>query len=188
MTIEAVSMPGKGATVTGNLRDVMKESISAASSYVRARSIQFGVKPPCSARATSTARAGRRDAEGRSVSGRGVATAIMSVLTGVPIRKDVAMTGDHAARARAADRRPVRSCWRAARRREAGADPKDNEGLADIPENVKTGLEIVPVSTVDEVLKHALTRPLTPIEWTEEDSRRDPSHRNGRRSGHARPH
>ena len=174
LTIEAVSMPGKGAmTVTGNLRDVMKESISAASSYVRARSIQFGVKPPVFRTRDIHVHVpeGATPKDGPSA-GVAMATAIASVLTGVPIRKDVAMTGEITLRGRVLPIGGLKEKLLAALR--GGVKlvliPKENEkDLADIPENVKAGLEIVPVSTVDEVLKHALTRPLTPIEWTEED-------------------
>ncbi|MCL4715073.1 MAG: endopeptidase La [Hyphomonadaceae bacterium] len=194
LTIEAVSMPGKGAmTVTGNLRDVMKESISAASSYVRARSIQFGVKPPVFRTRDIHVHVpeGATPKDGPSA-GVAMATAIVSVLTGVPIRKDVAMTGEITLRGRVLPIGGLKEKLLAALR--GGVKlvliPKDNEkDLADIPENVKTGLEIVPVSTVDEVLKHALTRPLTPIEWTEEDELAETrrTEMDGAQE-HARPH
>jgi ATP-dependent Lon protease len=174
LTIEAVSMPGKGAmTVTGNLRDVMKESISAASSYVRARSIQFGVKPPVFRTRDIHVHVpeGATPKDGPSA-GVAMATAITSVLTGIPIRKDIAMTGEITLRGRVLPIGGLKEKLLAALR--GGVKtvliPKENEkDLAEIPENVKAGLEIVPVATVDEVLARALIKPLTPVEWTDED-------------------
>ena len=174
LTIEAVSMPGKGSmTVTGNLRDVMKESISAAQSFVRSRSIQFGVKPPVFRQRDIHVHVpeGATPKDGPSA-GVAMATAIVSVLTGVPIRKDVAMTGEITLRGRVLPIGGLKEKLLAALRGgiRTVLIPKDNEkDLADIPENVKSGLEIVPVSTVDEVLAKALAGTLTPIEWTEED-------------------
>jgi ATP-dependent Lon protease len=174
LTIEAVAMPGKGAmTVTGNLRDVMKESISAASSYVRARSIQFGVKPPLFRTRDIHVHVpeGATPKDGPSA-GVAMATAIVSVLTNNPIRKDIAMTGEITLRGRVLPIGGLKEKLLAALR--GGVKtvliPKDNEkDLADIPDNVKSGLEIVPVSTVDDVLQRALTLPLTPVEWTDEE-------------------
>jgi ATP-dependent Lon protease len=195
LTIEAVAMPGKGAmTVTGNLRDVMKESISAAASYVRSRSIAFGVKPP-----TFRSRdihvhvpEGATPKDGPSA-GVAMATAIVSVLTGIPIRKDIAMTGEITLRGRVLPIGGLKEKLLAALR--GGVKlvliPKDNEkDLADIPDNVKQGLEIVPASTVDEVLKRALTRPLTPVEWSEEDELAETRRNEGGGEGRegARPH
>jgi ATP-dependent Lon protease len=174
LTIEAVSMPGKGAmTVTGNLRDVMKESISAASSYVRSRSIQFGVRPPLFRQRDIHVHVpeGATPKDGPSA-GVAMATAIVSVLTGVPIRKDVAMTGEITLRGRVLPIGGLKEKLLAALRGgiRTVLIPKDNEkDLADIPDNVKAGMEIVPVSTVDEVLAQALAGTLTPIEWTDED-------------------
>ena len=195
LTIEAVAMPGKGSmTVTGNLRDVMKESISAAASYVRSRSIAFGVKPP-----TFRSRdihvhvpEGATPKDGPSA-GVAMATAIVSVLTNNPIRKDIAMTGEITLRGRVLPIGGLKEKLLAALR--GGVKtvliPKDNEkDLADIPENVKQGLEIVPVATVDEVLKRALTRPLTPIEWSEEEELAETRRAEGGGDGveGARPH
>ncbi len=195
LTIEAVAMPGKGAmTVTGNLRDVMKESISAASSYVRSRSIAFGVKPPVfrSRDIHVHVPEGATPKDGPSA-GVAMATAIVSVLTQNPIRKDIAMTGEITLRGRVLPIGGLKEKLLAALR--GGVKtvliPKDNEkDLADIPDNVKTGLEIVPVSTVDEVLKRALTRPLTPIEWSEEDEQAETRRAEGGGDGAegARPH
>ncbi|MBX3428924.1 MAG: endopeptidase La [Hyphomonadaceae bacterium] len=195
LTIEAVSMPGKGSmTVTGNLRDVMKESISAASSYVRSRSIQFGVKPPVfrSRDIHVHVPEGATPKDGPSA-GVAMATAIVSVLTQNPIRKDIAMTGEITLRGRVLPIGGLKEKLLAALR--GGVKtvliPKDNEkDLADIPDNVKVGLDIVPVSTVDEVLKRALTRPLTPIEWSEEDELAETRRAEGGGDGGegARPH
>jgi ATP-dependent Lon protease len=174
LTIEAVSMPGKGVmTVTGNLRDVMKESISAASSYVRSRSITFGVKPPVFRQRDIHVHVpeGATPKDGPSA-GVAMATAIVSVLTGVPIRKDVAMTGEITLRGRVLPIGGLKEKLLAALRGgiRTVLIPKDNEkDLADIPENVKAGLEIVTVSTVDEVLAKALAGTLTPVKWTDED-------------------
>ncbi len=195
LTIEAVAMPGKGSmTVTGNLRDVMKESISAAASYVRSRSIAFGVKPPTFRTRDIHVHVpeGATPKDGPSA-GVAMATAIVSVLTGTPIRKDIAMTGEITLRGRVLPIGGLKEKLLAALR--GGVKtvliPKDNEkDLADIPDNVKQGLEIVPVSTVDEVLKRALTRPLTPVEWSEEDELAETRRAEGKGEGQegARPH
>jgi ATP-dependent Lon protease len=174
LTIEAVQMPGKGAmTVTGNLKDVMRESISAAASYVRSRAAHFGVKPPVFRARDIHVHVpeGATPKDGPSA-GVAMATAIVSVLTGIPIRKDIAMTGEITLRGRVLPIGGLKEKLLAALRGgiRTVLIPKDNEkDLAEIPENVKVGLEIIPVSTVDEVLAKALTRPLTPVEWTDED-------------------
>jgi ATP-dependent Lon protease len=193
LTIEAVAMPGKGLmTVTGNLRDVMKESISAASSYVRSRAVHFGVKPPLFRTRDIHVHVpeGATPKDGPSA-GVAMATAIVSVLTGVPIRKDIAMTGEITLRGRVLPIGGLKEKLLAALR--GGVKtvliPKDNEkDLADIPENVKQGLEIIPVSTVDEVLAKALTAPLTPIEWTDEDELAETRRGEGGEGREARPH
>jgi ATP-dependent Lon protease len=174
LTIEAVSMPGRGAmTVTGNLRDVMKESISAANSYVRARAVTFGIKPPVFRTRDIHVHVpeGATPKDGPSA-GIAMVTAIVSVLTGTPVRKEIAMTGEVTLRGRVLPIGGLKEKLLAALR--GGVKtvliPKENEkDLADIPENVKSGLKIIPVSTVDEVLTHALTKSLTPVTWTEED-------------------
>ncbi|HVY85278.1 MAG TPA: endopeptidase La [Caulobacterales bacterium] len=174
LTIEAVQMPGKGTmTVTGNLKDVMRESISAASSYVRSRSIQFGVKPPLFRTRDIHVHVpeGATPKDGPSA-GVAMVTAIVSVLTGVPVRKDVAMTGEVTLRGRVLPIGGLKEKLLAALRGgiKTVLIPKDNEkDLADIPDNVKAGLELIPVSNVDDVLGKALVRSLTPIVWTEED-------------------
>jgi len=194
LTIEAVSMPGKGSTtVTGNLRDVMKESISAASSYVRSRAVHFGVKPPLFRTRDIHVHVpeGATPKDGPSA-GVAMATAIVSVLTGIPVRKDIAMTGEITLRGRVLPIGGLKEKLLAALRGgvKTALIPKDNEkDLADIPENVKAGLEIVPVSTVDEVLQRALVHPPTPIEWSEEDELAATRRESGGGDGEgARPH
>ena len=172
LTIEAVKMPGKGRmTPTGNLKDVMKESVSAASSYVRARATEFGVEPPIFEKTDIHIHVpeGATPKDGPSA-GVAMATAIVSVLTGIPIHKDIAMTGEISLRGRVLAIGGLKEKLLAALR--AGTKtvliPEENEkDLAEIPDNVKDGMKIIPVKTVDEVLAHALTGKLTPIEWTE---------------------
>lgn len=172
LTIEGVMMPGKGKmTVTGNLRDVMKESISAAASYVRSRAIDFGIKPPLFEKRDIHVHVpeGATPKDGPSA-GIAMATAIVSLLTGTPIRRDIAMTGEVTLRGRVLPIGGLKEKLLAALRGgiKTVLIPQDNaKDLADIPENVKNGLEIIPVSTMSEVLTHALTAPLTPIEWSE---------------------
>ncbi|PHY14134.1 endopeptidase La [Caulobacter sp. B11] len=174
LTIEAVKMPGKGRmTVTGNLKDVMKESISAAQSYVRSRALHFGVKPPVFEKTDVHIHVpdGATPKDGPSA-GAAMALAMVSVLTGIPIRKDIAMTGEITLRGRVTAIGGLKEKLLAALR--SGVKtvliPQENEkDLVDVPQSVKDGLEIIPVSTVDEVLKHALTGPLTPVEWSESD-------------------
>jgi ATP-dependent Lon protease len=174
LTIEAVKMPGKGRmSITGNLKDVMKESISAANSYVRARATHFGIKPTLFEKVDVHVHVpeGATPKDGPSA-GVAMATAMISVLTGIPIRMDVAMTGEITLRGRVLPIGGLKEKLLAALRSgiKTVLIPKDNEkDLADIPENVLSGLEIVPVATVDEVLARALVGPLTPIEWNEED-------------------
>jgi ATP-dependent Lon protease len=174
LTVEAVQMFGKGRmTVTGNLRDVMKESISAASSYVRARAPHFGIKPTIFDQTDIHVHVpeGAVPKDGPSA-GTAMMTAIVSLLTGIPISKSVAMTGEITLRGRVLPIGGLKEKLLAALR--AGITtvliPADNEkDLADVPDNVKSGLTIIPVATADEVLKFALTGPLVPIVWTEED-------------------
>ena len=172
LTIEAVKMPGKGKmTPTGNLKDVMKESVSAAASYVRSRATEFGIEPPAFEKTDIHIHVpeGATPKDGPSA-GVAMATAIVSVLTGVPIHKDIAMTGEISLRGRVLAIGGLKEKLLAALR--AGTKtvliPEENEkDLAEIPDNVKEGLKIIPVATVDDVLGHALTQKLTPIEWTE---------------------
>ena len=172
LSIEAVGLPGKGrVTTTGKLGDVMKESVQAAESYVKSRAAAFGIKPTLFEKKDIHVHVpeGATPKDGPSA-GVAMATSIVSVLTGIPVRKDVAMTGEITLRGRVLPIGGLKEKLLAALR--GGIKhvliPKDNEkDLADIPDNVKRGLEIMPVSTVDEVLRNALVRPLEPIEWTE---------------------
>ncbi|RFC67398.1 MULTISPECIES: endopeptidase La [Mesorhizobium] len=172
LTVEGVMMPGKGRmTVTGNLRDVMKESISAAASYVRSRALDFGIEPPLFDKRDIHVHVpeGATPKDGPSA-GTAMATAIVSVLTGIPVHKDVAMTGEITLRGRVLPIGGLKEKLLAALR--GGIKkvliPEENaKDLADIPDNVKSGMEIIPVTRVGEVLKHALVRMPEPIEWTE---------------------
>jgi ATP-dependent Lon protease len=174
LTVEGVMMPGKGRmTVTGNLRDVMKESISAAASYVRSRSIDFGIKPPLFDRRDIHVHVpeGATPKDGPSA-GIAMVTAIVSVMTGIPVRKDVAMTGEITLRGRVLPIGGLKEKLLAALRGgiKTVLIPEDNaKDLAEIPDNVKSGLEIIPVSRMGEVIQHALVRQPEPIEWTEAD-------------------
>ncbi|MFD1197144.1 endopeptidase La [Brucella gallinifaecis] len=175
LTIEGVMMPGKGRmTVTGNLRDVMKESISAAASYVRSRAVDFGIEPPLFDKRDIHVHVpeGATPKDGPSA-GIAMVTAIVSVLTGIPVRKDIAMTGEVTLRGRVLPIGGLKEKLLAALR--GGIKkvliPEENaKDLADIPDNVKNNLEIVPVSRVGEVLKHALVREPQPIEWVEPET------------------
>ena len=166
-------MIGKGkVTTTGKLGDVMKESVQAAESYVKARAIAFGIKPPLLDKRDIHVHVpeGATPKDGPSA-GVAMVTSIVSVLTGISVRKDVAMTGEITLRGRVLPIGGLKEKLLAALR--GGITtvliPKDNEkDLAEIPDNVKKGMNILPVSTVDEVLKHALVRPVIPIEWEED--------------------
>ncbi len=172
LTIEGVMMPGKGKmTVTGNLKDVMKESISAAASYVRSRAVDFGIEPPLFDKRDIHVHVpeGATPKDGPSA-GVAMATAIVSVLTGIPVKADVAMTGEITLRGRVLPIGGLKEKLLAALR--GGIKkvliPEDNaKDLAEIPDNVKNGMEIIPVSRVGEVLRHALVRMPEPIEWVE---------------------
>ena len=173
LTIEGVMMPGKGRmTVTGNLKDVMKESISAAASYVRSRAIDFGIEPPLFDRRDIHVHVpeGATPKDGPSA-GVGMATVIVSMLTGIAVRRDIAMTGEITLRGRVLPIGGLKEKLLAALR--GGIKkvliPEDNvKDLAEIPNSVKNGLEIVPVSRMDEVLAHALVRRPIPIAWEED--------------------
>ena len=172
LTVEAIMVPGKGKmSITGKLGDVMQESVQAANAYVRARAVQFGIEPPLFERRDIHVHVpeGAVPKDGPSA-GVAMVTSMVSVLTQNPIRKDVAMTGEITLRGRVLPIGGLKEKLLAGLR--GGVKmviiPKDNEkDLADIPDNVKKGLEIIPVATVDEVLQHALTQPLVPIEWDE---------------------
>ena len=174
LTIEAVKMPGKGRmSITGNLKEVMKESISAANSYVRARAAHFGIKPTLFDKTDVHVHVpeGATPKDGPSA-GVAMAVAMISVLTGVPVKSEVAMTGEITLRGRVLAIGGLKEKLLAALRSgiKTVLIPAENEkDLADVPDNVKGALTIIPVATVDEVLSHALAGPLTPIEWTEAD-------------------
>ncbi len=173
LTIESVSMPGKGKmTVTGNLRDVMKESISAAASYVRSRAVTFGIKPPYYDKVDIHVHVpeGATPKDGPSA-GVAMATSIVSVMTGIPIRANIAMTGEITLRGRVLPIGGLKEKLLAALR--GGITkvliPRENvKDLAEIPDNVKNDLEIIPVSRIDEVLEHALITLPEAIEWDDE--------------------
>jgi ATP-dependent Lon protease len=172
LTIEAVLSAGKGKmTITGKLGDVMQESVQAAHAYVRSRAALLGIKPPLFDKRDIHVHVpeGATPKDGPSA-GVGMITAIVSVLTGIPVRRDVAMTGEITLRGRVLPIGGLKEKLLAALH--AGIKtvliPKENEkDLAEIPENAKKALEIVPVGTVDEVLARALTRVPVAIEWIE---------------------
>ncbi len=185
LTIEAVDMPGKGKmTVTGNLRDVMKESISAASSYVRSRAADFGIRPPLFEKRDIHVHVpeGATPKDGPSA-GVAMVTAIVSVLTGIKVRHDVAMTGEITLRGRGLPIGGLKEKLLAALRGGISTViiPEDNvKDLSEIPESVKSKLEIVPVAHVDKVLELALTRRPEPLEWDDEAAEEAAAARAGR--------
>jgi len=170
LTIEAAMMPGKGRmTVTGNLRDVMKESISAAASYVRSRAIAFGIEPPLFDKRDIHVHVpeGATPKDGPSA-GVAMVTAIVSVMSGIPVRRDVAMTGEITLRGRVLPIGGLKEKLLAALRGgiKTVVIPEENaKDLVEISDSVKSGLEIIPVTRMDEVLARALTRMPDPIEW-----------------------
>src|SRR5947209_434480 len=173
LTIEAVTLPGKGrVTATGKLGDVMKESVQAAESYVKARSHAFGIRPQIFEKKDIHVHVpeGATPKDGPSA-GVGMVTSIVSVLTGIAVKRDIAMTGEITLRGRVLPIGGLKEKLLAALRGglKAVLIPGENEkDLAEIPDNVKRGLKIIPVNTVDELLAHALAKPLTPIAWEEE--------------------
>ena len=177
LTIEAVMVPGKGKMIiTGKLGEVMQESIQAARSFVQSRSQEFGVKPTIFEKRDIHVHVpeGATPKDGPSA-GVGMVTSIVSMLTGIPVSRDVAMTGEITLRGRVLPIGGLKEKLLAALR--GGITrvlvPKENEkDLADIPENIKRSLEIVPVTSVEEVLEYALVNPLVPIEWKNEEEDR----------------
>jgi ATP-dependent Lon protease len=173
LQIEALRLPGKGRMkTTGKLGDVMKESIDAASSYVRSIAPEIGLKPPVFDTLDIHVHVpdGATPKDGPSA-GLAMVTTIVSVLTKIPVRKDIAMTGEVSLRGNATAIGGLKEKLLAALR--GGITtvliPEENvKDLADIPDNVKEGLEIIPVTHVSEVLKHALVRAPVPIEWDHE--------------------
>ncbi len=172
LTIESVMLPGKGRfQATGKLGEVMKESIDAARSYVRSKATSFGIKPPLFDKIDIHVHVpeGATPKDGPSA-GLAMATSIISVITGIPVRRDVAMTGEVTLRGRALPIGGLKEKLLAALR--AGIKtviiPQENEkDLAEVPDNVKSGMRIVPVSNVGDVLKIALVRQPEAIDWVE---------------------
>ena len=174
LTIEAVTVPGKGQIkTTGKLGEVMQESIQAAMSFVKARAPAFGVKPSIFARKDIHVHLpeGAVPKDGPSA-GIGMVTAMISTLTGTPVRRDIAMTGEVTLRARVLPIGRLKEKLLAALRggiRTVLIPAENEKDLVEIPSSVKDELDIVPVSHVDEVLARALVEPLQPIEWTDDD-------------------
>ena len=173
LTIEGVMMPGKGKmTVTGNLRDVMKESISAAASYVRSRAVGFGIEPPLFDRRDIHVHVpeGATPKDGPSA-GVAMATAIVSIMTGIPVRHDVAMTGEITLRGRVLPIGGLKEKLLAAARGgiKTVLIPEDNaKDLTEISDAIKGGMTIIPVARLDDVISKALVRPPVPIIWEED--------------------
>jgi ATP-dependent Lon protease len=173
LTVEGVMMPGKGKmTVTGNLRDVMKESIQAANAYVRSRAVDFGIEPPLFEKRDIHVHVpeGATPKDGPSA-GVAMVTAIVSLMTGIPVKRDVAMTGEITLRGRVLPIGGLKEKLLAALR--AGIKtviiPDENaKDLTEIPDELKNALDILPVSRMEEVLKIAFTRPPQPIAWEED--------------------
>ena len=189
LTIESAMMPGKGKmTVTGNLRDVMKESISAAASYVRMRAVAFGIEPPWFDKRDIHVHVpeGATPKDGPSA-GVAMVTAIVSVMTGIPVHRDVAMTGEITLRGRVLPIGGLKEKLLAALRGgiKTVLIPEENaKDLVEINDSIKSGLDIIPVSRMDEVLARALVRKPEPIVWDEAaakpvDVRRDCRGRGG---------
>ena len=183
LTLEAVTAPGKGLVkTTGKLGDVMTESISAALSFTKARAVQYGIKPSLFDKKDIHIHVpeGATPKDGPSA-GIAMVTAIVSTLTGIAVRKDVAMTGEVTLRGRVLPIGGLKEKLLAALR--GGITtvfiPAENEkDLAEIPANVTQGLAIIPVAHVDDVLAQALVLPLVPIVWSEADelaARPDPA-------------
>jgi len=172
LTIEAAMMPGKGKmTVTGNLRDVMKESISAAASYVRMRSAGLGIEPPWFDKRDIHVHVpeGATPKDGPSA-GVAMVTAIVSVMTGIAVHRDVAMTGEITLRGRVLPIGGLKEKLLAAHRGgiKTVLIPEENaKDLVEINDSIKSGLDIIPVSRMDEVLARALVRKPEPITWEE---------------------
>ena len=174
LTIESVTVPGKGAVkTTGKLGEVMSEGVQMALSFVKARAPAYGIKPSIFNRMDLHIHLpeGAVPKDGPSA-GIGMVTAMVSTLTGIPVRADVAMTGEVTLRGRVLPIGGLKEKLLAALRGgiKTVLIPAENEkDLAEIPDKIREGLEIIPVAHVDEVLARALTQPIVPIEWTEAD-------------------
>ena len=172
LKIESAIMPGKGKMqITGKLGEVMQESVKAAKSYVRSKSLEFGIIPPIFEKKDFHVHVpeGATPKDGPSA-GIGMVTSIVSSITGVPVNKNIAMTGEVTLRGHVLPIGGLKEKLLAAHR--AGISkvliPEDNKkDLAEIPKKILDDIEIVTVKTVDEVLKIALTKELKPIEWIE---------------------
>ncbi len=174
LKIESVNMPGKGKMqITGKLGEVMQESVKAAKSYVRSKSLEFGIIPPLFEKKDFHVHVpeGATPKDGPSA-GIAIVTSIISSITGIPVSKDIAMTGEVTLRGNVLQIGGLKEKLLAAHR--AGIKkvliPADNQkDLVEIPETIRKSIEIVSVKTVDEVLKHALTKELKPVKWAEID-------------------
>ena len=174
LKIETVNMPGKGKMqITGKLGEVMQESVKAAKSYVRSRSLDYGIIPPLFEKKDFHIHVpeGATPKDGPSA-GIGMVTSIVSSITGIPVRKDIAMTGEVTLTGQVLPIGGLKEKLLAAHR--AGINkvliPKDNEkDLTEIPKKIKEDIKLITVSSVDEVLKHALTKELKPVSWAEVD-------------------
>ncbi len=174
LKIESVNMPGKGKMqITGKLGEVMQESVKAAKSYVRSKSVEFGIIPPLFEKKDFHIHVpeGATPKDGPSA-GIAIVTSIISSITGIPINKNIAMTGEVTLTGNVLQIGGLKEKLLAAHR--AGIKkvliPHDNrKDLIEIPDIIKKSIEIVNVKTVDEVLKHALTKELKPVKWAEID-------------------
>ena len=174
LKIETVNMPGKGKMqITGKLGEVMQESVKAAKSYVRSKSLEFGILPPIFEKKDFHIHVpeGATPKDGPSA-GIAVVTSIISSITGNPVNKDVAMTGEVTLTGNVLQIGGLKEKLLAAHR--AGIKkvliPTDNKkDLVEIPETIRKSINIVAVESIDEVLKHALTKELKPIKWVEID-------------------
>ncbi len=170
LTIEGVMLPGKGKmTTTGKLGDVMKESIGAASSFVRSKSVDLGIEPPLFDKKDIHVHVpeGATPKDGPSA-GIAMATAIVSLMTGIEVRKEIAMTGEVTLRGQVLPIGGLKEKLLAARRGgiERVIIPHENaKDLSEVPDNIKDGLDIIPVQSMTEVLEIALTRMPEAIEW-----------------------
>ncbi|MGB0574517.1 MAG: endopeptidase La [Hyphomicrobiales bacterium] len=174
LTIEGAMMPGKGRmTVTGNLKDVMKESISAAASYVRSNATKYGIKPPLFDKRDIHVHVpeGATPKDGPSA-GVAMATAIISLMTQVPVRKDIAMTGEITLRGRVLPIGGLKEKLLAAARggiKTVFIPEENKKDLSEISEEITKDLKIIPVTKIEEIIDAALVSKLDPIEWSKED-------------------
>ena len=174
LKVETVNMPGKGKMqITGKLGDVMQESVKAAKSFVRSKSLEYGIIPPIFEKRDFHIHVpeGATPKDGPSA-GIAMVTSIVSSITNIPVFREIAMTGEVTVTGQVLPIGGLKEKLLSAHR--AGVKkvliPKENEkDLVDIPQKVREDIEIVPVETADEVLKIALVKELKPVEWTEVD-------------------